>query len=154
MTPAIHVRTAGRGDLSAVLSIHAAHRSDTPSAGPPSPAEEAAWDRMMRTDDLTVHLADLGAEAVGTATSMVMPNVTYDCAPTVFIEAVVVVPEHRRTGIARAILERILDDSREAGCHKVQLLAHKRHAIDGAHALYVSAGFTAEAEGFRTSLRR
>jgi GNAT superfamily N-acetyltransferase len=107
---------------------------------------------MMRTADLTVYLAHLGAAAVGTATVMVMPNVTYDCAPTVFIEAVVVVPEHRRKGVATAILERILDDSRAAGCNKVQLLSHKRHAVDGAHALYVAAGFTAEAEGFRCYL--
>ena len=106
----------------------------------------------MRTDDLTVYLADLGGVAVGTATAMVMPNVTYDCAPTVFIEAVVVVPQHRRTGVATAVLERILDDSRAAGCNKVQLLSHKRHAVDGAHALYVAAGFTAEAEGFRRYL--
>ena len=150
---ALHVRVAGRGDLATLLSIHAAHRADMPSIDPPSQAEEATWDRMMSTEDLTVYLADLGGEAVGTATVMVMPNVTYECAPTVFIEAVVVVPQHRREGVATAILDRIVDDSRAAGCNKVQLLSHKRHATDGAHALYVTAGFVAEAEGFRRHLR-
>ena len=66
--------------------------------------------------------------------------------------AVVVSPTMRRRGVATALVERILDDARAAGCHKVQLLSHKRHASDGAHRLYTSLGFEAEAEGFRRYL--
>jgi GNAT superfamily N-acetyltransferase len=74
-------------------------------------------------------------------------------APTAFIEAVVVDAAHRRQGIATKIIERILSDARVAGCNKVQLLSHKRHASDGAHRLYTSLGFHAETEGFRLYLR-
>jgi len=42
--------------------------------------------------------------------------------------------------------------ARSASCYKVQLLSHKRHASDGAHALDASLGFRAEAEGFRLYL--
>jgi GNAT superfamily N-acetyltransferase len=84
---------------------------------------------------------------------MQMPNITYDCAPTVFVEAVVVVPTHRRRGIATMIMQVVLDDARAAGCNKVQVLSHKRHAADGAHVLYESLGFEPEAEGFRLYLR-
>ena len=83
---------------------------------------------------------------------MQMPNVTYGCAPTLFIEAVVIRPAHRRRGLATAMLQRILDDARAAGCNKVQLLSHKRHATDGAHRLYADLGFEPEAEGFRLYL--
>jgi hypothetical protein len=38
------------------------------------------------------------------------------------------------------------------GATRVQLLTHKRHAQDGAHAFYRSLGFEAEAEGFRMYL--
>jgi GNAT superfamily N-acetyltransferase len=82
-----------------------------------------------------------------------MPNVTYDCAPTVFVEAVVVAPRYRRQGIAGAIVQRVLADANAAACNKVQLLSHKRHATDGAHRLYTSIGFEAEAEGFRVYLQ-
>ncbi len=109
---------------------------------------------MQRSEDLTVYLAEVDGEAVGTATQMLMLNVTYDCAPTAFIEAVVVAVEHRRKGIASAIMRRLLDDARGAGCNKVQLLSHKRHAIDGAHRLYTSLGFEPEAEGFRRYLQQ
>ncbi|WP_159080296.1 GNAT family N-acetyltransferase [Nocardia suismassiliense] len=112
------------------------------------------WARMQRSEDLTVYLAEVDGEAVGTATQMLMLNVTYDCAPTAFIEAVVVAVEHRRKGIASAIMRRLLDDARGAGCNKVQLLSHKRHAIDGAHRLYTSLGFEPEAEGFRRYLQQ
>lgn len=108
---------------------------------------------MMATPDLTVYLAEIESEVVGTASLMLMPNVTYDCAPTAFVEAVVVVPSHRRQGIATTMIERILADARAAGCNKVQLLSHKRHARDGAHHLYLGLGFKPEAEGFRLYLR-
>jgi GNAT superfamily N-acetyltransferase len=78
---------------------------------------------------------------------------TYDCAPTVFLEAVVVATRYRRQGIATAIVQQVLADANAAGCNKVQLLSHKRHATDGAHHLYAGLGFEAEAEGFRLYLQ-
>ena len=154
MTAAPTVRVAGSADLGAALAVHAAHeRPDEPPTAP-TDLEHETWDRMMRTPDLRVYLAEVGGEAVGTATTIAMPNVTYACAPTLFIEAVVVVPAFRRRGIARAMLQRVLADARTAGCDKIQVLSHKRHATDGAHALYDDLGFAAEAEGFRLYLRR
>jgi GNAT superfamily N-acetyltransferase len=85
---------------------------------------------------------------------LVMPNLGYDCRPTAFIEAMVVDESHRRRGVGRLLVERLLADAAAAGCHKVQLLTHKRHAHDGAHDFYRALGFTAEAEGFRLYLGR
>ncbi len=108
----------------------------------------------MRSSGLTVYLAEVDEQVVGTATLMVMPNLTYGCAPTAFVEAVVVAAAHRRKGMAAAIMRRLLNDARSAGCNKVQLLSHKRHATDGAHRLYTSLGFEPEAEGFRLYLQQ
>ncbi len=60
------------------------------------------WRRMMTSPDLTVYLAVIGKEVIGTTTTMTMPNITYDCAPTLFIEAVRVAQAYRRQGIATA----------------------------------------------------
>ncbi len=146
------MRAAGRDDLLAVLGVHA--RRDRPDSVVPDPSmvEVVAWERMMASPDLTVYLAERGGVAVGTASMMVMPNVTYGCSPTAFIEAVVVVADHRRRGIATSMLRRALDDARRDGCNKIQLLSHKRHVSDGAHGLYTAVGFVAEAEGFRLYL--
>lgn len=58
----------------------------------------------------------------------------------------------RIADVAWLMLERVLSAARSSGCHKVQLLSHKRHATDGAHELYLSVGFEPEAEGFRLYL--
>lgn len=151
------IRPAGADDVLAVLRVLAEGGADqgAPDEGALDKAtalETRTWDRMMGTDDLTIYLAEVDGEAVGTATLLLMPNLTYDCAPTAFIEAVVVVASHRHQGIATAVIRRILADAQAAGCNKVQLLSHKRHATDGAHRLYMSLGFTPEAEGFRLYL--
>ncbi|MFD7844543.1 GNAT family N-acetyltransferase [Nocardia sp. NPDC059764] len=144
------IRAAGPADLLAVLAIHGQDPSSIATE-----LQRYTWERMMRrSEDLTVYLAEIDGKPVGTATQLVMPNVTYDCLPTAFIEAVVVAAEYRRRGIASAMLRRLLEDARRAGCNKVQLLSHKRHAADGAHSLYSSLGFEPEAEGFRLYLQR
>jgi GNAT superfamily N-acetyltransferase len=107
------------------------------------------WDRIQKSSDVTVYLAHDGSTALGTACLSILPNITYDCRPSAFIEAVVVKYRHRRQGVATSMLEHVLRDARANGCYKVQLLTHKRHASDGAHDLYSSLGFVPEAEGFR-----
>lgn len=114
--------------------------------------QRATWDRMVANQDLTVYLAESGPEPVGYTASLQMPHLTYSCRPTVFIESMHVFEGHRRRGVARRMVERLLADARADGCHKVQLLTHKRHAVDGAHDFYRSLGFKAEAEGFRLYL--
>tara|TARA_R100000306_G_scaffold42422_1_gene41110 strand:- start:328 stop:786 length:459 start_codon:yes stop_codon:yes gene_type:complete len=117
-----------------------------------SSVQRATWDRMMATDDLTIYLAEYDGEPVGYTASLQMPHLTYRCRPTVFVESMRVLEAHRRRGVARRMLQRLLADAQAAGCQKVQLVTHKRHAEDGAHDLYRSQGFIAEAEGFRLYL--
>jgi GNAT superfamily N-acetyltransferase len=115
--------------------------------------QRATWDRMLAADDLTQYVAgEVGGGIVGIVALFVMPNLGYDCRPTAFIEAMVVDESHRRRGVGRLLIERLLADATAAGCHKIQLLTHKRHAHDGAHDFYQALGFTAEAEGFRLYL--
>ena len=122
--------------------------------GPVTARQRATWDRMLATDDLTLYVATDGGEGeiVGIVTLLVMPNLGYDCHPSAFIEAMAVAEPHRRRGVGRLLVERVLADAAAASCHKIQLLTHKRHAHDGAHDFYRALGFEAEAEGFRLYL--
>ncbi len=167
---AYRVRRASAGDLPAVLEVLAQNQPVAPQqhpsrvSGAPSERQRTTSEHVTATADLTVYLAVHPIEErrhghghereqpVGTAAVLLMPHLTYDCRPTAFVEAVVVAYAHRRRGVARLLLHRALDDARTASCRKVQLLSHKRHADDGAHQLYQSLGFTAEAEGFRLYL--
>jgi GNAT superfamily N-acetyltransferase len=149
---AVTVRLAQLGDLRAVLQLHKPDLRDD-DAGVPTARQQETWARMLITEDLSVYVADDPEEGViGTATMLTMPNLGYDCRPSAFIEAMVVAPGHRRRGVGRLLVQRALDDAGARGCHKIQLLTHKRHAVDGAHAFYRAMGFDPEAEGFRRYL--
>ena len=146
------VRRAGTSTIDLLSVVRLLDRKPSLAVDGLTERQHETWHRMAATLDLAVYIADAGADAVGTTSLLVLPHVTYDCRPTAFIESMYVLDAHRRRGVARMMIERLLSDARAAGCHKIQLLSHKRHGADGAHALYRSAGFTAEAEGFRLYL--
>lgn len=153
MTQAVtdhEVRPAYDGDLLGVVRLHM--RSPDLGADRVSETQQVTWRRMMSAVGMTVYVAVADREVVGTTTLLVMPNLGYDCHPTAFVEAMVVAESHRRGGVGRRLVARLLDDARAASCRKVQLLSHKRHADDGAHVFYRSLGFQPEAEGFRLYL--
>jgi GNAT superfamily N-acetyltransferase len=144
------VRRADRGDLGGLVRLH--HSQENPAIPPPETPSElqvATWQQMMATPNLTIYVAEQNGEVVGTVGLTVVPNLINQCRPAAFLEPMLVAADHRRQGVGRRLVEQLLTAAREAGCHKVQLLTHKRHATDGAHAFYRSLGFTAEAEGFR-----
>jgi GNAT superfamily N-acetyltransferase len=144
------VRRACADDFLGVVRVLA--RDPTLTDDALSEGQRMAWQRMMATADLKVFVADLEGEIIGTTSLLVMPHLTYDCHPTAFIEPVVVAEPYRRQRVATAMLRLALAEARTANCRKVQLLSHKQHANDGAHDLYRSVGFEAEAEGFRLYL--
>jgi GNAT superfamily N-acetyltransferase len=144
------VRGAVAHDLLGVVRL-VDHAPDLPVDGL-TQRQLSVWNRMLATPDLTIYVAELEGKAVGTTSLLLMPHLTYDCQPTGFIEAMVVLEAHRRRGIGRMMVERVLNDARASGCRKIQVMSHKRHADDGALDFYRSLGFIAEAEGFRIYL--
>jgi ribosomal protein S18 acetylase RimI-like enzyme len=146
------VRQASEDDLLAIVRLHHEHAGLGTPPDHPSPQQRSTWQRMLATGTLTVYVAESAGEVVGYVCMSVVPNLINDCRPTAFIEPVLVAASHRRQGVGRLMLTQLLDDARSAGCYKVQLLSHKRHAHDGAHAFYGSLGFAPEAEGFRLYL--
>ena len=100
------VRAARELDLASVLEVLADNQAVCPvttTDHPPvqlSTKQAAMWARIQRTPDVTVYVAEHEGNSVGTACLSVLPNITYDCRPTAFIEAVVVRYAHRRQGVA------------------------------------------------------
>jgi ribosomal protein S18 acetylase RimI-like enzyme len=142
------VREAAPADLAGVVRVLERTAADVAISG----RQETMWARMLATDDLTVFVAETGGEVVGTTSLLVLPNLTYDCRPTAFFEPMVVAHAHRRRGAGRLLVEAVLAGARDAGCWKVQVVSHVRHADDGAYDFYRALGFTGEATGFRLYL--
>lgn len=144
------VRPAAAADLLAMLRL--IERSPDMQETEITPVQRATWERMQDSPDVTAYLAELDGAPVGYTAGYLVRHLTYGCRPGLLIESMYVDPAYRRRGIATRMITVLLDDARAQHVRKVQLLTHKRHADDGAHALYRTAGFVAEAEGFRLYL--
>ncbi len=92
----------------------------------------------------------LDETAVGTATCVVVPNLTRGGRPYMLIENVVVSAAVRRRGVGRRLLDAALGLAVAAGCYKVQLLSNATRVE--AHAFYEACGFRPLAQGYRMYL--
>lgn len=91
-------------------------------------------------------LEDQG-EVVGTVVLLIVPNLSHSATPWALVENLVVSEKYRRRGFGRMLLEHVVADARDKGCHRVELMSDKRRGE--AHELYGSLGFKASAYGFR-----
>jgi GNAT superfamily N-acetyltransferase len=97
-----------------------------------------------------LHLALVDGHPAGTIDVVVATNLTRDLRPFAVIENVMVVPEFRRNGLGRRLMQAALSFAEEQDCYKVQLVsANKR---DAAHYLYAAMGFDADVSGYRQYL--
>lgn len=142
------IRPAVAGDLPALLGLYAEIHPDDPRL-PAAPAERL-WSEIVAQAGHTVLLAVLGETAVGTATCVVIPNLTRGGRPYMLIENVVVSAAARRRGVGRQLLAAAVELAVAGGCYKVQLLSNATRV--GAHAFYESCGFRPIAQGFRRYL--
>jgi GNAT superfamily N-acetyltransferase len=95
-------------------------------------------------------IADEDGVVIGTLVLLVVPNLSHGALPWAIIENMVVDSRYRRRGIGRLLMEYAINQARQSGCYKVQLLSNvKRHE---AHQFYRSLGFETSAHGFRLYL--
>ncbi|WP_433269748.1 N-acetyltransferase family protein [Micromonospora vinacea] len=109
-----------------------------------------AWRDLHAQAGRRLLLAVAGDTFVGTLDTLVAPNLTHGARPYMVVENVVVAPEWRRRGVARALMLAAIDDATEAGCYKVQLVSNA--ARTDAHRFYASIGFAQSAVGYRRYL--
>jgi ribosomal protein S18 acetylase RimI-like enzyme len=105
---------------------------------PPSPQLARDWlHGQLAQHQITVTAALHAGQARGFITATVMPaSLTLGTAWS--IRDLYVAPQHRRRGIARALLRHVIDDARAAGAGRVSL---QTEAGNTALALYMTAGF-------------
>ena len=120
----IAIRPAGRADLAAMLALYRHLNPDDPE---PDPARAgAAWSALLSSDLATVFVADSAGVLVSSCVLVIVPNLTRDARPYGLIENVVTHPDHRRTGLGRAVLAAALDAAWQAHCYKVMLATGSR----------------------------
>lgn len=142
------VRRAQHADLDGLLFLYDQLADGNTAAAPADrvrsmPVLDAALADPAR--HLMIAVAD--DEIVGTADLLLVPNLTHRGQPWAIVENVVVTRNLRRGGVGRALMRRLIDVARAAGCYKLQLHSGKHRAE--AHEFYRSLGMDAIAEGFK-----
>jgi GNAT superfamily N-acetyltransferase len=132
--PGLSLRSAGPGDLAAVLRVDCA-------AFEAAAAEERPWiEPHLDAAGIETALAELDGEPVGTAYSLRSDG---GAGPCLYLAGVAVLPEVRGRGVGAAVSSWLLERGLAGGAE----LAHLHPDTDAAARLYARLGF-AELPGF------
>ncbi|MEV6207382.1 GNAT family N-acetyltransferase [Kitasatospora sp. NPDC051914] len=146
------VRTAARGDLSAVLALLADENAVTdPATVQVGAAHEAAFAAIEADGRNELMVLDEGDGTVlGCLQLTRIPGLGRGGAERALIEAVRVRADRRGGGLGRLLLEQAIGRARAQGCGLVQLTSNKRRRE--AHRFYASLGFERSHDGFKLTL--
>ena len=141
------VRKATPRDVDAVLALLAA-------LGRPAVAEDPAPQRgvfldHLAYDDATIFVAEQENEVVGVASFWLRPRLNWASLEG-WIPDLIVHPDHRRQGIARALLDACAAEARRRGCHALRL--ESGYDRVEAHRLYEAYGFRDAGRFYRLDL--
>lgn len=153
MRNTLHIRTAQREDLPAVVALIADDglgRGRERPGEPLDPRYVAAFEAVSADANQMLVVADLDGAIVGTMQLTFIPGVSRLGAWRGQIEAVRVAGGQRGSGLGKTMIEWAIDRCRERGCTLVQLTSDKQR--DDAHRFYERLGFIASHEGFKLAL--
>jgi len=117
-------------------------------AGLPLPdAYYAAFEEIKADPRQRLLVIVHGRRVVGTASFIILPNLSYGGRPHALIENVVVDETERGKGLGERLVRYCLDQARAAGCTRLSLTTDARR-LD-AHRFYERLGFQHSHKGFR-----
>ncbi len=149
-TTVAQVRHATEADLPRIVELLAQLSPDEPreELGPPLPEYyRRAFQQIQADPNQRLLLAEAGGRVVGTASLLIVPNLSHQGRPYAIVENVVVDATERGAGYGELLLRHAMEEARRAGCYKLSLTSNKRRT--DAHRFYGRLGFQATHEGFR-----
>lgn len=133
LTSDIVVRRLTEADIHEALSLY---RELT--AGPKNVAAKD-FAVVLEHDGTFVFGAEMDGCVVAMMTLHILPNVTWGGRPYGLVENVVTSEIHRGKGIAKRVMEVLIDFAWDANCYKIMLLTSQAR---GAKGFYTSVGFS------------
>jgi GNAT superfamily N-acetyltransferase len=147
----LDIRPARRSDLPALIALLQQLSLDDPREDPAALSSyEAAFHDIESGGRQTVLVAEDYGVVVGTASFIVIPNLSHVGRPYAVVEDVVVDASRRSRGIGEALMLRTVELAKAAGCYKLVLTSNRRRT--DAHRFYERLGFAPSHFGFRIDL--
>jgi GNAT superfamily N-acetyltransferase len=147
------VRDAVEADLPRVVELLQQMSLDSPREDTSSPLKEAyleAFRRIEADPSLRLLVIEVDGRVLGTASFILVPNLSYRGRPHAIIENVVVDEAERGRGLGEQLVLHCLEEARRAGCTRLSLASNRRRTR--AHAFYERLGFKQSHLGFRFDL--
>tara|TARA_R110002167_G_scaffold89012_4_gene239987 strand:+ start:23004 stop:23444 length:441 start_codon:yes stop_codon:yes gene_type:complete len=120
---------------------------DRPRSPRPSSHELEQIMHNIQASKGTILGAFLDAQAIGTCTVNVCPNLSWAGRPYAIIENVMVAPANRGSGVGTALLKFAQQYAQDLGCYKIALMTGSKRA--STLEFYEKAGFTGDKIGFQ-----
>jgi ribosomal protein S18 acetylase RimI-like enzyme len=116
----VRVRQALPADLPDILSLYA---QLSPGDLLPNTAEASAtWHRILSSDMMSVHVAEVDGAVAATCVLIVVPNLTRNQRPFALIENVVSASVLRGRGLGKAVIRAAVAHAFALDCYKVMLM--------------------------------
>lgn len=148
--PGVILRPATEDDLGAMFDLLTAMHGQHPWEPEHEREAALALHRIVADPQRRLVIARVGEIPAGTVDLTIVPNLSRNAAPWAALENLVVLPDLRRRGIGRMLVEDAIAYATRNGCYKVQLVS--AHWRTEAHALYRATGFDADVGGYRRYL--
>ncbi|GAA2579664.1 MULTISPECIES: GNAT family N-acetyltransferase [Streptomyces] len=110
----------------------------------------AAFERLAGDPNQHQVVAVRGGRVIGTLQLTIVPGLSRRGATRSIVEGVRIHGDERGTGLGTRLIEWAIDESRQQGCHLVQLTSDKSRM--DAHRFYERLGFSASHTGFKLQL--
>ncbi len=147
----ISIREARKGDLARLVELMKALTITTSEAeadGASSLSDfEKVFDHIESDPNHHLIVAEIDGRIIGSATLLIVPNLSHRGLPWSVMENVIVDDSMRRKGIASAMIEHLVELAKRNGCYKIGLSSSKKRPA--AHAMYESLGFKQYGLGYR-----
>jgi ribosomal protein S18 acetylase RimI-like enzyme len=140
----MRVWRADAAEVDAVTRLMARFRDHLDKQGPGDEEIRASAGRILADDRAQFLLAAADSEPLGVCQLRYRWSV-WTTAEDCWLEDLYVVPEGRRLGLGRALVEAALSAARERGCVRIELDVDEDNAA--ALALYRSCGFRLDSKG-------
>lgn len=147
----IEIRTAGPGDLPAIVNMLADDRLGAMRESPDDLAVyHAVFERLRNDPNQFVMVAVRDNTVIGTLQLTIIPGLSRQGSTRALIEGVRVHSSARGEGIGEQMIRWAVEESGRQGCQLVQLTSDK--ARPEAHRFYERLGFTGSHIGFKLRL--
>ena len=147
------VRDATEADLPRLVQLLAQLSLTTPREDPGSPLAESylrAFREIEADPRQRLLVVEVAEQVTGSATLIIVPNLSHEGRPYAIVENVVVDASARGAGYGELLLRYVIEEARRAGCYKLSLTSNKRRT--DAHRFYQRLGLQATSEGYRVDL--